>query len=255
MEKKNYKYYSYVKSSFNYINRALASDKKITLHTISEGLRNIVNSYADLNRNERYNLYRSAYEVSRAAYSQRRAGGNWHQTLSFRKNYDKILRASRKVGQAQLRKKKLHSIRAILDSADKEMSIFFMCSSHTKSAEDHKPYQGKIFVDRFWRTKVPGNKYRAVYSYIRNHNTITVQDIMKAPVYLFTRPNCRHYLIPVPLSTVLNSSPKKVAAEYLPPHHKELYTQDNYYHLRSEVYDSMNKAVPCKEYKIKARRR
>ena len=35
-------------------------------------------------------------------------------------------------------------------------TILFLCSKHNNCADDHKNYQGKIYIDRFWRQKVSG---------------------------------------------------------------------------------------------------
>ena len=102
---KNYNYKGLVRQSFYTITRALENNK--TLSEIKQEIRNLVNSYQGLTRNERYDLYQTIYRVARAAKSS----GNWDKTLSLRKNYDAVLSASRRVYASQnLRIKKNETI-------------------------------------------------------------------------------------------------------------------------------------------------
>jgi hypothetical protein len=86
--------------------------------------------------------------------------------------------------------------------------VFFLCSKHKGvCAKDHTAYQGKIYVDRFWRSRVSDAGYaKRIQDYIDTHNIQTVQWVMHAPVYMCTRPNCKHKLIGVRIDDVLNKS-------------------------------------------------
>ena len=68
--------------------------------------------------------------------------------------------------------------------------IFYVASSHEDCAEDHKSYQGKIYVDAYY-----DRHNRELCDYIRNKNIKTVQWVTGKPAYFITRPNCRHYFI------------------------------------------------------------
>jgi len=59
----------------------------------------------------------------------------------------------------------------------------FRATSYSDCAPDHKDYQGKVYVKE---------KYQNEYPHLK-----TVEWVVGAPVYLTTRPNCRHILIPV----------------------------------------------------------
>ena len=204
MEKKKYSYKRAVQRIFNYLVDALEQGK--SLQRISEGLRNIVNSYEGLNRNERYRIYSDAYASARAV----RHSKDPVKKLREKQYFDKISTGARVAkSKSNLRKKK-QAIRLQLQDEDQ---IFFICSQHEKPAKDHADYQGKIYVDRFWRQKVSDENRYAVLSYIRNHNVLTVQEIMGSPVYLITRPNCKHFFIPLGTDEVLHSSIKKIREE------------------------------------------
>lgn len=233
---KNYK--SLVKQTFLYITRACSEE--YSLNKINKGLRKLVNSYPGLNKNERYSIYREAYVTVRAV----RHSDEWYKKLAKRETYDNILRVIRKADKnVKLRAKKAMT-RASLNGSN---NVFFMCSIHNKCRELHKPYQGQIFVDRFWRGKVSGKEYYSVLSYIKNHKTMTVQEAMQEPIWLVTADYCKHYFIPLDTATVLHSSARKIAERYKKTVKK--YTPEEYYSVRSKVFEAMDKEYPCNEFK------
>lgn len=150
-------------------------------------------------------------------------------------NYVEIVKAARKVMRDKDIRDKQKGLKEAISSTD---NIFFVCSKHKHPAEDHKDYQGKIYVDRFWRTKLDEEMQKKVSAYIKNHNVLTVQYIIGEPVYMTTRPYCKHYFIPVSTSTVLNSSYKKVV-ESTGLHSHKWYTKEDYYKLRKKVFNSI----------------
>ena len=237
--KKNYNYKRYVKRCLVYIARAV--EQGFSLRRISDGLRDIANSYEGLTRYERYDLYASAYTVVRAVRSKK---DNWKIQLAMRRSYDEILTSARRVMKTKNLRRKKDSIRGMLQDSEK---IFFVCSKHSNCAPDHIDYQGRIYVDRFWRQKVSGSQYYAVQSYIRNHQTMTVQEVMGEPVYMTTRPYCRHFFIPVDTGTVLHQSEKKTVDD-LGTVQSKPYTTYDYFALRTSVYSKLNSIVPCKEF-------
>ena len=226
-----------MKHGMTYICRAIQDGK--TLSRIREDIRRLVNSYYGLNRNERYDLYITLYHLCRAAKNY--PGGDWQKKLSQRGSYDEILRAARRAERSMKLRDKRRATRSLLDNPDQ---IFFLCSIHDKAAEDHKPYQGLIYIDRFWRTKVSGELYYAVLSYVRNRGIRTVQWVMHEPVWMTTRPNCKHYFIPLKTEDVLHSSPKVIAER----HRYKAYSTEDYYGLRSQVYGILEDIAPCKYF-------
>ena len=236
--KQNYNYKRYVKKCLVYIARAV--EQGFSLRKISEGLRAIVNGYSGITVFERFHLYSEAYNVARAT----RSSMNWKKRLAMRSSYDKILKSARRVMRNRDLRRKKEAVRAMLHDP---AVIFFVCSKHSNPAEDHKDYQGRIYVDRFWREKVSGDLYYAVQSYIKNRQIMTVQEVMGEPVYMTTRPYCKHYFIPVDTQTVLGQSEKKTVSEFGVVKSKP-YTTYDYFSLRTTVYDRMNRIVPCKEF-------
>lgn len=240
---KNYNYKGLVRQSFYTITRALESGENLT--SIKQQLRDLVNSYSGLTRDERYDLYQAAYKVARAAKSS----SDWSKTLSLRRNYDAVLSAGRRVYASQELRIKKNVVRAHPES------IFFLCSKHNAPADDHKEYQGKIYVDRFWRTKVSGPEYASVLAYIKDNDVATVQDIMGEPVYLTTRPYCKHFFIPVATEDIIGSvlPNTDILDEYHAKHRTNLYDSESYYDLRSSIYEGMDKMHPCPYFKNKTR--
>lgn len=84
-------------------------------------------------------------------------------------------------------------------------NIFYMCTSHKGCAEGHLPYQGKIYVISAWRKKVDDQEDQdRIARYIEEHNTLTVEQVTAAPIWLMTRKNCTHRLVPVTTESVLD---------------------------------------------------
>lgn len=241
MNSKPYDYRVVIKRLFVILHRA--ADNQLTLSKFDDYIKRIMFEYGGLNQNDRKLIRVAMHDTYRAVRSGLK-DESWKRILASRHSYDTVIRAVRKVkGEKELREKK----NATAVQLREPQNIFFCCSTHNNPAEDHKDYQGKIYVDRFWRTKVPGRMYRAVESYIRNHQTVTLQEIQGSPVYLCTRPYCKHYFIPIPTYTVLHSSPKKIAAEYSKIYAERTY---DYYKMRSQVFAKLDSISPCNEYSV-----
>lgn len=102
-------------------------------------------------------------------------------------------------------------------------NVFYIASSHEDCAEDHKDFQGKVYVDRYCGDK-------EALQYAREHNIRTIQWVLKKPVWLVTRPNCRHYMVGTTKDKIISGkytiphtqigresmrTPKQVTLEYL----------------------------------------
>lgn len=242
--KRQFNFRSVTRRSFLFLDRAL--EEEVNMKTFKEKARQFVNCYDDLDRNQKYRIYDMLFRIYRAS-SQKE---NYRQYLSLDKVYHEVLRAIRRTYKEQMVKDKQNNLRAMLDAQD---IVFFACSIHAAPAEDHKDWQGVIFVDRFWRTKVRGYTYRAVEAYVRNHQTKTVQEIVGAPVYLTTRPYCKHFFVPLETNAVLRSSPRKIAEGLARVSSTVEFDRNEYYNLRSSVYNQLNQMHPCKEYRSKIR--
>lgn len=83
-------------------------------------------------------------------------------------------------------------------------NLFYMCTSHKGCAEGHLPYQGKIYVIGDWKRRADPGIVDQVARYIQMHNTLTVEQVTAAPIWLMTRKNCTHRLVPVTTESVLD---------------------------------------------------
>ena len=84
--------------------------------------------------------------------------------------------------------------------------IFYIASSHADSAEDHKDWQGKIYVDRYWHNYADSEG--RLEKFIRDNGIRTAQWVTGKPVWFITRPNCRHYFVNYSIEDVLRGKYK-----------------------------------------------
>lgn len=68
-----------------------------------------------------------------------------------------------------------------------KLKAFCLCSRHNDCAKDHLPYQGKLYVKR-WALRYPEIK-----EWCEQRDIKTVEWVMGKPVWMTTRPNCRHF--------------------------------------------------------------
>lgn len=93
--------------------------------------------------------------------------------------------------------------------------IFYLCSYHADCAEDHLDAQGKIYIDDRWESLITNKELKSqINTYIFYHNTKSVKYIVGAPVFLLTRPNCRHYFKALSTNEVLLNSEGNLLAKY-----------------------------------------
>lgn len=183
----------FVKKAFVIINKGFLQGRSLT--DIDTVLRKLVNSY-QLRGAERNRLLRSFLQIARCCPRK-----NPSSYLSSTKGVEFAMKEARWAeARANMRAKRTY-LRNALKSGEQ---IFFACSKHYPVAKDHKAYQGKIYVDRFWRLKVSGSEYQAVLNFIKENNVKTVQEIIGPDVYLTTRPYCRHYFSGVDTAAVLS---------------------------------------------------
>ena len=84
-------------------------------------------------------------------------------------------------------------------------SVFYRCSSHTNCAEGHKPYQGKIYINKDLASQEE-------LDYATRNGIMDIREVMAAPVWLYTRKNCKHFFTPVPSELVMENKlpPEKI---------------------------------------------
>lgn len=82
--------------------------------------------------------------------------------------------------------------------------IFYLCSWHGDCAQDHVEWQGKLYYDRFWRRHVKDKETQSiVLDFIQINGMMSLQWVTNKPVWLITRPNCRHYFEQVTIKEAL----------------------------------------------------
>ena len=133
-----------------------------------------------------------------------------------------------------------------------QSGIFYLCSTHINPAKDHADWEGKIYVSEDWEERVSPNLHDKVAAYIRNKHIRTVQWVTGEPVWLITRPNCKHYLIEVSPEEVLSSSVKKLlkAHDMYMEDEKEItyeYGQYKDYYERLKMLNYLNKMFDAEE--------
>ena len=114
-------------------------------------------------------------------------------------------------------------------------TVFYLSTQHQSPASGHKEWQGKLYVDRYWRSTLEGKGYGAfvpiVESIIKERGICTVQWVMGPPVWLVMRPNCRHHFIPIPLHEALGLSLSEIKArhpEHLDHAHRSMTDEMSY---------------------------
>ena len=123
--------------------------------------------------------------------------------------------------------------------------VFYLCSSHINPAKDHADWEGKIYIAADWTSRCDPDMHGKIEAYVRNHDIRTVEWVTGEPVYLVTRPNCKHYLIEIPIEEVLSSSVNKLlkAHDMYMEDEKELSyeeTQYKHYYERLKVYSYLH---------------
>lgn len=102
-------------------------------------------------------------------------------------------------------REKIKEFKNLLSGID---SVFYVCSKHNGCANDHKDWEGKVYYDRFWRTKnpnMPSWLEDRIDRYIARMDLRSIQWVTKGPVWLGTRPYCKHYFEPVNVYKVLTA--------------------------------------------------
>lgn len=163
------------------------------------------------------------------------------------KPYEKVrIEYGKKLNEIDYRGKKM-----LIDDALKS-GLFFLVSKHDDCAKDHEDYQGKIYVNENWRSMT---KDPRVAMYISTNRIRTFQWVTGKPVYMITRPYCRHYFREVSASEVLSNSVNALlnkhhmhekegergVSQTLPSRMAELYLE------RLDYLSEMYKVAPCEE--------
>ena len=183
-------------------------EKQIDMSVALRNVGDIVKGIPDLNMRERARLTRAYKKLTVQMYMQQ---GELYNKQIYRVSAD-----TNKTLEHRNSRKRLNELGGDVKRSRSVGNVFYICSVHSNPAEKHKDLQGKIYVDRFWRAVLRDDDEmtRAVASYIRNHNIMTVQEVCSEPYYLITRPYCKHKLIPLDTEEVLRNGVKGIIRKH-----------------------------------------
>lgn len=102
---------------------------------------------------------------------------------------------------------KKEAIKDYIKQSEKQDLTFYLASSHTDSAADHKPWQGKLYYDEKHVTP-------AAQAIINQRHMRSIQWVMDSPVWFITRPNCRHFFKAIPTNIVAMYGRKELTRRY-----------------------------------------
>jgi len=92
--------------------------------------------------------------------------------------------------------------------------VFYLYNSMQDCAKDHQDYQGQYYYDARWESfDLKKDVKDKIAEHISSKNMMSVQEVEGAPIYLGTRPNCRHKKISVSIEQVLGTSAEKLENE------------------------------------------
>lgn len=202
--------------------------KQKTLKLIRKEL-DKVTRYAKLDRNETHSLWLNSYNryvrVSKKVFSSLRKSENAYKSENNTDlKYDEYLKIRKNTVYGDLKKEFRGLEHEKNDVADEyeyrakhdqlvdlfSQGVFYLCSSHKNPAKDHADWEGKIYISKDWKERVSPDEAEKISAYVQNHQIRTVEEITGAPVWLVTRPNCKHYLVPVTVEEVLQNSVRKL---------------------------------------------
>ena len=152
---------------------------------------------------------REKYEMYKACLQLRNSGDT-------RRNLEQIIKSENVIRRNEGTRARVSSLKLQMEDSRslEEPIIFYLASHHANPAQDHEFWEGKLYVDRFWRNTVhatyPGELIKKIERFIKSNDIKTVQWVTGFPVYFITRPYCKHFFIPVPTQEVLSEEIKQI---------------------------------------------
>lgn len=123
------------------------------------------------------------------------------------KAYPKLKKRANERANEIETKLKNDEIAKTLEKNRESEKIFYLASSHKDCAIDHLDYQGRVYYDEKWESIIEDQETKEkVREYIGIHKCKSFQWVVENPVFLITRPNCRHYFKELSIKEVLGNS-------------------------------------------------
>ena len=92
--------------------------------------------------------------------------------------------------------------------------VFYLYNSMQDCAKDHQDYQGQYYYDARWESfNLKPESKEKIADFIASKNMMSVQEVEGPPVFLGTRPNCRHKKISVSIEQALGIPADKLENE------------------------------------------
>ena len=92
--------------------------------------------------------------------------------------------------------------------------VFYLYNSMQDCAKDHQDYQGQYYYDARWESfDLKQDVKDKIAEYISSKKMMSVQEVEGPPVFLGTRPNCRHKKISVSIEQALGIPADKLENE------------------------------------------
>ena len=92
--------------------------------------------------------------------------------------------------------------------------VFYLYNSMQDCAKDHQDYQGQDYYDDRWESfDLKQDVKDKIAEFISSKNMMSVQEVEGPPVFLGTRPNCRHKKISVSIEQALGIPADKLENE------------------------------------------
>ena len=222
-----------------------------TLHAVRQRVRAVLDTLSWMDVRMKADVAREAEALARANIISAKESP-WSIPRSIAYNIDGVMKAfNRSYRKAWKRTAETYvASRMKMQRGRAEPIVLYLVSRHQKPQPAHEPLQGTVLVDRFWRAIT--NSDPRVESYVAAHKTKTVQWAMGAPHYLLTRPNCKHYLIPIRTDEATNSTLHELNKRHQKsrPHvHRPITDAQRwqaYKALRSAVLSSLERIAPAK---------
>ena len=116
--------------------------------------------------------------------------------------FDKIIHTSLKDLEVENKRAYIDELKSMTRKFER---VFYLCSAHGDCAIDHQPYQGKYYIAENWESIITDIELKKmIKEYVVKNDIKTFEEIIDKPVWLITRPHCRHYFKLIDTPTVLS---------------------------------------------------
>lgn len=256
--------------SANFIRKSLIKDTNkrgyVPNELLKEQLKTISFIDKKINKNDPSSIYYFVFKPTNSKDSR-----NNGDVIAKLLNRSKNEKRSNRVINKHVLDFESEEKRKLLEDEKKENSkrLFILVSEHKDSALDHKDYQGRLYFAKDYEKIISSEdekKRKEIFKRIKEEHMLEFERVIGKPVWMITRPNCRHFFEYLDTEDVLKHTTK-----YLLKKHKmklavgdrkelqtlkhdtrkQWYTKENVaniietYKNRLDKHVRMNKEQPC----------